>query len=180
MGLDYTPLQSGLLIMPQSLSALTLKMTMPAILKKLGYRRVLTLNTVMLGVVIASFATIRQGTPVWLIVVQAAAFGFFSSLQYTSMNTLAYADVTHAQTSMASTIVSTVQQMSLSFGVATASLVTAVFIPDRFHSSRGELMEGMRSAFVLLGAMTLLSSLIFRELHEDDGDNVSQHHTPHH
>ena len=75
-------------------------------------------NTVILGLLILLFATIGVGTPVWLIVAQAFCFGFFSSLQYTSMNTLVYADVTEEQTSSASSIASTMQQMSISFGVA--------------------------------------------------------------
>src|SRR5437016_11843063 len=59
---------------------------------------------------------------------------------YDSMNTLAYADVTEEQTSGASTIASTMQQMSISFGVATASLATAIFIPDRFQTSAPEMI----------------------------------------
>ena len=71
-----------------------------------------------------------MGTPVWLIVLQAFCYGFFTSLQYTSMNTLVYADITEERDQRASSIASTTQQMSISFGVATASLVTAFFIPD--------------------------------------------------
>jgi len=58
---------------------------------------------------------------------------------------LVYADVTGEQTSSASTIPSTLQQMSISFGVASASLAAAVFIPDRFHSSFGGAMVGAAS-----------------------------------
>jgi hypothetical protein len=132
----------------------------------------------MLGLIIAFFATIGPATPIWIIIAQACCFGFFSSMQYTSMNTLVYADVTEEQTSMASTIVSTAQQMSLSFGVAVASLVTAYFIPDRFHPSSAELINGMHRAFIFLGVMTALSAFLFRELKSDDGDNVSLHGTP--
>ena len=119
--------------------------------------------------------TIGLGTPVWLIVVQAFVFGFFTSLQYTSMNTLAYADVTEEQTSSASTIASAMQQMSISFGVATASLATAFFIPNRFHSSASEMIHGIHPAFLVLGGSTVLSAIVFRELKDDDGDVVSQH-----
>jgi MFS family permease len=66
----------------------------------------------------------------------SSAIGLFTigSFLCGSMNTLAYADVTEAQASSASTIASTMQQMSISFGVATASLATrssfrTVFIP---------------------------------------------------
>ena len=132
-------------------------------------------NTVILGLLIMLFATIGMGTPVWLIVLQAFCFGFFSSLQYTSMNTLVYADVTEEQTSGASTIASTMQQMSMSFGVATASLVTAFFIPDRFHSSAPEMIHGIHDAFFVLGAITIFSTIVFSELKTLDGDTTSQH-----
>jgi len=156
-------------------AAMSLKMTMPGILRRFGYRRVLISNTMILGLLIVLFATIGVGTPVWLIVVQAFVFGFFTSLQYTSMNTLAYADVTEEQTSSASTIASTAQQMSISFGVATASLATAFFIPDRFHTSAPEMIRGIHQAFLVLGGLTGLSAIVFRELKNDDGDIVSQH-----
>ncbi len=175
VGLGYTPVQSGFLIMPQALAAMSLKMSMPFVLTRFGYRRVLIYNTVIIGVILVLFATIGPGTPVWLIVLQAFSFGFFSSLQYTSMNTLVYADVTESDTSMASTIASTVQQMSISFGVAVASLVAALFIPDRFHSDASQMIHGVHQAFIVLGVLTVLSTIVFRELKNDDGDSVSQH-----
>jgi EmrB/QacA subfamily drug resistance transporter len=175
VGLGFTPIQSGLLMMPQAIAAMSLKMTMPRILARFGYRAVLISNTVILGLLILLFATIGVGTPVWLIGVQAFCFGFFSSLQYTSMNTLVYADVTEQQTSSASSIASTTQQMSISFGVATASLATAFFISDRFHSSAPEMIHGIHQAFFVLGGLTILSTIVFRKLKSTDGAVTSQH-----
>jgi MFS family permease len=175
VGLGFTPIQSGLLMMPQALAAMSLKMTMPIILRRFGYRAVLISNTMIIGLLIALFATIGPGTPVWIIVAQVFAFGFFTSLQYTSMNTLVYADVTEEQTSSASTIASTMQQMSISFGVATASLATAFFVPDRFHTSAPEMIHGIHQAFLCLGGLTVLSAIVFRELKDDDGNTVSLH-----
>jgi hypothetical protein len=65
--------------------------------------------------------------------------------------------------------------MSISFGVATASLATAFFIPDRFHTSAPEMIRGIHQAFLVLGGLTGLSAIVFRELKKDDGDIVSQH-----
>ncbi len=86
VGLGFTPVQSGLLLMPQALAAMSLKFTMPKILSLAGYRNVLVSNTIIIGLLIVLFATIGAHTPIWLIVAQAFAFGFFTSLQYTSMN----------------------------------------------------------------------------------------------
>jgi len=180
VGLGFTPIKSGLLMMPQAIAAMSLKPAMPRILTRFGYRAVLVSNTAILGLLIALFATIGVGTPVWLIVAQTFCFGFFSSLQYTSMNTLVYADVTEVETSSASSIASTMQQMAISFGVATASLATAFFIPDRFHSSAPQMIHGIHQAFFVLGGLTILSTIVFRELKSTDGDKVSQHKILHH
>jgi hypothetical protein len=80
VGLGFTPIQSGMLMMPQAVAAMSLKMTMPGILARVGYRGVLISNTVILGLLIVLFATIGVGTPVWLIVIQVFCFGFFTSL----------------------------------------------------------------------------------------------------
>jgi len=173
VGLGFTPIQSGLLMMPQALAAISLKMAMPRILRLFGYRTVLISNTVIIGVMILLFTTVKAGTPVWLIVLQVLSYGFFTSLQYTSMNTLVYADVSEAESSSASSIASTAQQMSMSFGVATASLMTALFIPDRFRSDAPQMIHGIHHAFVFMGGLTILSALVFSELRPGDGGTVS-------
>src|SRR5665213_1317848 len=111
IGLGLTPIQSGLLIMPQAIAAMSTKFLLRRILTRIGYRAVLISNTVILGLLLMLFATIRPGTPIWLIVVQAFCYGALTSTQYTSMNTLVYADVPPQKASSASTIASTIQQM---------------------------------------------------------------------
>ena len=174
VGLGFTPVQSGLLMIPQAIAAMSLKLTMPRILATFGYRAVLISNTLIIGLLILLFATIGQGTPVWLIVAEVFAYGFFTSLQYTSMNTLVYAEITDQQASSASSIASTMQQMAISFGVATASLVTAFFLPDRYRSNPQQFIHGIHHAFLVLGGMTILSTIVFCELKKGDGDAVSQ------
>ncbi len=174
VGLGFTPVQSGLLMIPQAIAAMSLKLTMPRILATFGYRAVLISNTLIIGLLILLFATIGQGTPVWLIVAEVFAYGFFTSLQYTSMNTLVYAEITDQQASSASSIASTMQQMAISFGVATASLVTAFFLPDRYRSNPQQFIHGIHHAFLVLGGMTILSTIVFSELKKGDGDAVSQ------
>jgi len=175
VGLGYTPIQSGLLMMPQAFAAMSLKMTMPHILARFGYRAVLISNTAMLGLLITLFATIGAATPVWLIVAQLFVYGFFQSLQFTSMNTLVYADVGAEAAGSASTIASTAQQLSMSFGVAVASLVTALFVPDRFHTDAPQMIRGIHEAFIALGLATIASTAAFAGLRREDGSAVSQH-----
>ena len=175
VGLGYNAVQSGLLMMPQALAAMSLKMSVPAILARFGYRTVLVSNTVLLGLLIMLFATIGIATPIAVIVVLSFTYGFFQSLQFTSMNTLVYADVSAEATAGASTIASTAQQLSMSFGVATASLVAALFVPDRFHTDAAHMIVGVHKAFLVLGAGTIVSTAVFGGLKPTDGSAVSQH-----
>jgi EmrB/QacA subfamily drug resistance transporter len=175
VGLGYSAIQSGLMIMPQALASMSLKMTLPKILARYGYRNVLISNTGMLGIMPIVFSTIDIGTPAWLIALEAFVYGFFTSTQYTSMNTLAYADVNDEQASGASTIASTVQQLAVSFGVASASLMAALFIPDHTRATPVEMIHGIHVALRLLGVMTIISTLVFNELKPGDGAAVSSH-----
>ncbi|HEX4449457.1 MAG TPA: DHA2 family efflux MFS transporter permease subunit [Kofleriaceae bacterium] len=175
VGIGYSPIESGLLLMPQSVAAMILKTVITKILGRLGYRGILLSNTLILGAMMGVFATVVPATPIWLIVAQAFVFGFASSTQFTSMNTLVYADVAAEDTSMASTIASTLQQMSMSFGVATAAIVTALFVPDRDSSTPAEMIHGIHLSLLVLGAVTVMSALIFAGLRASDGQAVSQH-----
>ena len=80
------------------------------------------------------------------------------------MNTLVYADIDVEKESGASSIASTMQQMAITFGIASALLVTAFFVPDPRTSSATQFIHGIHRAFFVLGGMTLLSTFICGEL----------------
>ncbi len=126
-------------------------------------------NTLLVSIFLMLFATIGTGTPVWLIVLQAFCYGALTSTQYTSMNTLIYADVTAGKASAASSIASTAQQLSLSFGVAVAGLATMFFVPVAARSSPSEMVGGLHHAFLALGLFTMFSTVVFRRLGREDG-----------
>ena len=71
------------------------------------------------------------------------------------MNTLAYADIGERDTSSASTIASTVQQLAVSFGTSlTASLAAALFIPDRLRANASQLIgAGIHLALFALAGL---------------------------
>jgi MFS family permease len=175
IGLGYSPVESGMLIMPQPLAAMTLKAFMPRILAKFGYRQVLLYNTLAIGSVIILFMTVRPGTPIALIVALAFCLGFVSSMQYTCINTLVFADLPDTQASAGSSISSTVQQMSMSFGVAAASLLAAVFLGGEHRPGPAGMVAGIHWTFLTLGLMTVASALIFRPLAPNDGAAISRY-----
>jgi MFS family permease len=179
-GLGYTPIQSGLLIMPQAIASMSMKAIMPRLLAATGYRFVLVSNTLVIGLLLALFTTIGAHAPVWYILLLAFLYGGFTSLQYTSMNTLVFADIAEHDMSAASSIASTVQQMSISFGVALAGLTTAYFVPAAASTHPYEMIQGIHRAFWVLSGLTILSTVIFAMLKRGDGGSVSQEKTLHH
>lgn len=174
VGLGMPAWQSGLLMMPTAAAAMAMKFVAPRVLARFGYRRVLTVNTVMIGVVVCLFATVGPGTPIAVIVLLALAMGFFNSLQYTSMNSMAYADIDTADSSMASTIASSMQQMSMSFGLACGSLIAGAYLGDLPQTDQTAVTTALHRAFLTVGGLTMLSSLSFWSLHPRDGESVSR------
>jgi EmrB/QacA subfamily drug resistance transporter len=180
IGLGYTPVQSGLLIMPQAIGALCVKAVMRPVLRMFGYKAVLISNTMMIGILLALFARIGKETAVTLILLLQFCYGWFTSLQYTCMNTLVYADTNEEEASSASSIASTVQQLSISFGVALAGMMSALFLPQAGASTSHEVIRGIHHAFEILGGLTLVSGLVFAGLRAGDGGGVSLQKPAHH
>jgi EmrB/QacA subfamily drug resistance transporter len=178
VGFGFNAIKSGLLIMPLPFAAMSLRFVIPTLLRRFGYRRVLISDVAALAAMLSLFATVTVNTPLWRVVLMVFSLGFLQSVLFTSLNTLSIADVTDEQASNASTISSTVQQLSLSFGIASASLVTAVFVPDRFHTDPSELIQGIHRAFLVLGVWMVVTALSFVRLRNSDGSAVSQYRRP--
>ncbi len=173
IGMGFPAWQAGLLTMPQAIAAITMKMMSKGILARFGHRQVLITNTVLFGATMMVFSLIGPGTPIWCILLLSFTQGFFSALQFTSMNTLVYADITDRDASMANSIASTAQMMALSFGVAFASLLAAWFIGNTPQSASPVFIGALHHSYLALGAVTILSSLVFWRLQPNDGNNVS-------
>lgn len=173
IGLGFPAWQAGLLTMPQALAAITMKAISGRVLERFGHRQILIANTVLFGVTLATFSLVDRGTPLWCILPLSFLQGLFSALQFTSMNSLVYADTTDRDASMANSIALTAQMMSWSFGVALASLTTAAFLQGAPQSDHAHFLPALHKSFLTLGALTILSSLTFWRLRANDGNNVS-------
>jgi len=174
LGLGMPAWQSGLLMMPAAAAAMGMKLIAPRVLREFGYKKVLMVNTLMIGVTIGLFSLVDSTTPIALIVLLGLTQGFFNSLQFSSMNSMAYADVKTEDSSMASTIASSLQQMSMSFGLECGSIVTAWYLGDLPQSDRVAVISALHHAFLTLGVLTVLSSLTFWTLRAHDGESVSK------
>ena len=174
LGLGLPAWQSGLLMMPTAMAAMGMKFFSVRVLRRFGFRQVLVVNTVMSGLAICAFSLVTPATPIALIVGMGLAQGFFNSLQFTSINSMAYADIEPRDSSMAATIASTLQQMSLGFGLACGSLITGWYLAGLPQTDAVAVSSALHRAFLTLGGLTIVSSLSFWTLRASDGENVSR------
>jgi EmrB/QacA subfamily drug resistance transporter len=174
VGLGLPAWHSGLLMMPTAAAAMGMKLIAPRVLARLGYRQVLVVNTVCIGITIGLFSLVGENTPSYVIIGIGLLQGFFNSLQFSSMNTLAYADVEARDTSMASTMSSSFQQLSMSFGLAAGSLITAWFLGNVPQTNHPLVASALHRAFLALSVLTILSSAIFWRLRPNDGESISK------
>lgn len=168
VGLGYSAQLAGLLIAPIAIGIMVVKAIALPIMRWFGFRCLLIINTFLVGFALWLFQLVNQNTPHAVIACLTFGFGFLISLQYSGMNSLAYADIAPQQHSAATSIISTMQQISQSFGVALSALLLSVFsslksndfalTPTVFHH-----------AFLALGFLTFLSTLIFIKLKQGDG-----------
>jgi EmrB/QacA subfamily drug resistance transporter len=174
IGMGLPAWKSGMLMMPAALAAMGMKFVSQKLLRRLGYRQILTVNTVCIGVTIGLFSLVGPGTHLGFIVMLGMMQGLFNSMQFSSMNSLAYADVVDADSSMASTISSSFQQLSMSFGLAVGSLVAGWYLGKVPQTDRLMVTGALHHAFLTLSVITVLSSLTFWRLRRDDGESISR------
>jgi MFS family permease len=178
LGMGLPAWQSGLLMMPSAAAAMVMKPLSATLLKRYGYRQVLLVNTMLIGITIGLYSQVDSATPLALVVAMGLATGLFNSLQFSSMNSMAYADIADADSSQASTLASSFQQLSMSFGLAFGSLITAWYLGDVPQTDRVAVTSALHHAFITLGVLTLVSSVSFRALRASDGENVSKGSAP--
>lgn len=168
VGLGYSSRLSGLLLTPTALGVFVVKPLSVYIIRKLGYKNLLILNTILVSISLCSFFLINQTSSIYGIGLLTFIYGFLIALQYSGMNSIAFANITESNMSAASSIMSTIQQIAQSFGVAISALLVTIFTYK--YSLKQELSpQILHATFLTLGVFTFLSGLIFTFLKKEDG-----------
>ena len=171
LGFGMSPLQSGLLTFASAIGAIAMKTTAAPILRRFGFKRVLVTNAVVSGFFIAAIAMFTLGTPHTLVLAVLLVGGFFKSLQFTSINSIAYADIDTKAMSRATSFASVAQQLSLSTGVAVGALVLEF---ERLGRPDSTVVAGdFPAAFLLVAVIAASSALVFALLSKEAGASLA-------
>jgi EmrB/QacA subfamily drug resistance transporter len=175
VGFNYTPFESGLTTFSSTVGAFTMKTLASRILKRFGFRPVLVVNAVVSAVFLAACAWFSISTPFVLMFAILLVGGFFRSLQFTSTNVLAYAQVDPQRMSRATALSAVAQQLSLSAGVALGGATVELTV---WSKASGTITAAdFPPAFLLIAVISGVSALIFARLPPDAGAELA-HRTP--
>ena len=170
-GFGMTPFQSGMITFATALGAMGMKWATANILRRFGFRNILVVNSIISAAFLAVCAAFTAATPVWVMVFLLFVGGFFRSLQFTSINTIAYADVEARRVGRATALVSVAQQLAVSSGVAVGAL--AVELTVHFKGSNALQAADFPPAFLAVAAISALSVLIFGRLPPEAGAEMA-------
>ena len=155
-------------------AAMIAKWVARPLIEHLGYRIVLTGNTLALGIMLASMGLVSEQTPYWLLLCQLAILGAINSLQFTAMNTVTLIDLDDASASSGNSLLSVVAQLSLSLGVACAGALLGGFTAEIGNDGVDTVLGAFQLTFVTVGIMAMLAATIFSQLSRNDGRRVKR------
>src|SRR5215471_8564423 len=162
LGFNLTPFQSGLITLSNVVGAMGMKTVVPIILRRFGFRNVLTVNALISAALLALCATFQPGVSFAWIVGLLIVGGFFRSLEFTSLNTIAYADIDNRRMSRATSLVSVSQQVSISVGVAIGALAVDLTLWARGHSTITA--ADFQPAYLTIAVIAGCASFIFARM----------------
>jgi EmrB/QacA subfamily drug resistance transporter len=174
IGFDLTPFQSGMITCASALGALLMKFAATRLLKRFGYRQLLLVNGLVSCALMAANGLFTQETPLLLIFVILVTGGLSRSMQFTSLNSIAYADIANKDIARANGIYTVMQQLSLTLGVAAAAMALDLSQLLRGHAT-DLVPQDFSFAFFVVAATGLLAIPQFYRLPANAGEAMSGH-----
>jgi EmrB/QacA subfamily drug resistance transporter len=171
-----TPLQSGLVTFASAAGALMMKPAAQPILRRFGFRATLVVNGVLAAAFMMICASFRPSWPSLTLDGILLVGGFFRSLQFTAFNAIAYGDVLRAKMSAATTLYSTIQQLTLTLGIVIGAAILE--ISARLHGHAQAARSDYALAFLIVGGVAFLAVPLCARLRADAGEALSGHHAP--
>ena len=176
IGFGLTAFQSGLLLLATALGNLGMKAFTTRVLQRFGFRNVAVRNAVIAGGLIIACGLLTPDTPLPMILAVIFCYGLSRSMQFTTLATLAYADISDARKSSASTLWSVAQQMTIGMGIAFGALALrlAAYLRGESVDAAGVhfTLGDFQWAFAMAGVLVLVSVQGYRGLGRDAGNNI--------
>ncbi|HEY0424044.1 MAG TPA: DHA2 family efflux MFS transporter permease subunit [Rhodopila sp.] len=171
VGFGLSPFRSGLVTFGSAVGAMGMKTLAARLIRTFGFRNIMMINAVVSSIFLAACALFTSATPLLLIVIILVVGGFFRSLQFTAINTVAYAEIEPAQMSRASTLVSVNQQLAISTGVAVGAFAVETTMMWRHVEELSA--SDFAPAFIVVSIISAVSTYFFWQMPDDAGHEIS-------
>jgi len=172
-GFGYSPLHAGLFVVALFSGDITMKAMVERILRRFGHRRVLIVNGGVAALSLLSLATITPAMPAALVAGLLVINGLTRSLQFSTLSTLAFADIGQDAMSDANGLFNTILQLGAAAGVTAAAM--SVHAGADLAGALGLSGAGAdyRFAFVAMAALALAGLSGARKLPRDAGRTLT-------
>ena len=173
LGFGFSAFQSGSITCASALGAATMKLFAAQSLKRWGYRQLLMVNGIAASVMMALNGLFYASMPFVLMLIILWLGGLLRSMQFTSLNSIAYADISSEDIGRANGLYTVVQQLSMALGVAVAALTLEA--SQFLRGSENLVSSDFAVAFFVVAAVGLISTIFYRRLSTSAGANLSGH-----
>jgi MFS family permease len=154
---------------------LLMKSVVTPVLRRFGFRNVLTTNGMLNAILTASCALLFPQTATILVLFILFLNGLSRSMQFTAVGTLAFADITKPDMSTATSFFSMITQMSMGMGVAVGAIALRLAGYLTGNSVGAPTTKEFHVAFLLVAVLSVLATLDCFILDRDAGAAVSGH-----
>ncbi|HEX3974564.1 MAG TPA: DHA2 family efflux MFS transporter permease subunit [Stellaceae bacterium] len=167
LGFGFTPFQSGLTTLASAVGSVMIKSMVRPVLRFFGIRRLLIYNTLLTAAYIFACGLFRANTPYVLILLTLWIAGLSRSVEYTAIQSLAYADLPPALTARATSFASMAQQIWLSFGVGLVALIMQ--LAREFHGHDTIAPDDITPAYFVIAFAALCAAGVFARMPKNAG-----------
>lgn len=165
----FSPLKSGAITCVTAIGSITIRTATKKVIARFGFRPIMVSVSVISALFIMACALFTTTTPIVIMLIIVFCGGFTRSLQFTAINSIAYAEVDNAKMSHATSLTQMAQRLSLSLGVTVAAFT--------LHLASGGSSPLPQSAyviaFIVIGLLSMSSSLLFAQLPTDAGEEMA-------
>lgn len=173
LNFGLTPLQSGLTTFTAAAGAILMKPCAPPLLARFGFRTILIWNGAMAAIAMSLCALFQPSWPTIVMNLILFAGGFLRSLQFTAFNAIAYGDIPRSRMSAATSLYSTIQQLSLTMGIVIGAAMLDFTTTLLHHPNPTK--PDYALAFLTVSAIGLLASPLCAKLPANAGAAMSGH-----
>jgi MFS family permease len=178
VGFGMNAVTSGFLTLAVFAGNLLMKPATTPILRRFGFRTTMLYNGIFCAITFAACCFIFPDTPKYLIMAVLFVSGLSRSMQFTSLNTVGFADIPPSEMSAASTLSSTVQQVTFAMGVAFGAIALRIAGVVQGASGRTPTTADFHLAFGMVAVIALASIYDYFGLPANAGQEVSGQVTP--